>query len=73
MSVNVANPRENVVEMVRRLGQGVIDKAEDLVGDPNRVRSYIITLKLQANCVATIECTKEMYSIPLEIFEEVKE
>lgn len=61
--------KEKTVDLVKRLGQNVIDKAEDLVGDPDRVYSYTITLKLQARCVPTIECSKEMYPQKIEMFE----
>jgi len=53
--------REEVVEKVRLLGHEVIDRADDLVGDIDKVYDLEIILELDVQGVPNIEARRHMY------------
>lgn len=52
---------KEVVERVKTLGQEVIDRAEDLVGNTNWMYGIKITLEVDAFGIPTIEARRYMY------------
>lgn len=53
--------REDVVEKVKLLGQEVIDRADDLVGDIDTAYHLKIVLKVDVWGIPTLEVRRYMY------------
>lgn len=52
------NNREQLVEYVKALGQEVIDRAEDLVGDGGMITDMDIWLRIRPDEYPTVEVTR---------------
>lgn len=52
------NYRKKLIEMVKELGQEVIDRAEELVGDTELLSEFDIWLRFPSDGYSTLEVTK---------------
>ena len=59
MSIEIQRPyKERLIEQVKALGQEVIDRAEDLVGDGDLIADFDIWLRFPQDAYPTIEVNR---------------
>ena len=59
MSIEIQRPyKERLIEQVKALGQEVIDRAEDLIGDGDLIADFDIWLRFPQDAYPTIEVNR---------------
>ena len=67
------NAREHLVEDVKTIGQTIIDRAEDIVGDWDKTQEYRITAEISCWQVPQLKWEKCIVTIPIPSKCEVRE
>lgn len=63
--------REQLIEDVKTIGQTIIDRAEDIVGDWSYVQTYTITAEISADSLPLMKWTKGIILRKLDTKAEV--
>ena len=61
MAIIVAKTREELIQQVKDIGQTIIDRAEDILGNIDHATNVRITAEINYKHIPTITMSKEIY------------